>query len=139
MRKIQSKRSFYVGILTLLLALVCLGVLLFTAFSPRFLIAALLLLALCAVNFSRAFAKTGMWETMEAQTDERDRYIVMQSGHRALQILHYLLCAGCFICLVLYGALRQPLLLTVAITLSCVLAALFIILLCANIYFEKRA
>ena len=104
----------------------------------RYLLTALLLLALAAVNGLRALARPGMLEVAARYADERDRFLVLQASRTALGLLNGLLTAGCFAALVLYGALRRPELLAVGLTLCAVLVLLFILVLAAECWHERR-
>ena len=135
---VKSEKNFVYGIITTILAIVCLAVLLIK-FEWRFLIAGIFLLATAAVNYSIAFPKKGTLEDIAESTDERDVYVIMKSSRLALKLLNYVLCAGCFVCLVLYGAFKMQTFLIIALTLCAVLCLLFIIMLSANIYCEKHS
>lgn len=92
---VKSEKNFVYGIITTILAIVCLAVLLIK-FEWRFLIAGIFLFATAAVNYSIAFSKKGTLEDIAESTDERDVYVIMKSSRLALKLLNYVLCAGCF-------------------------------------------
>ena len=133
MKKIKSKKHAALAMLCLGLAGLCLAL---QAAGPRYLLSALLLLALAAVNGLRALARPGMLEEAARYADERDRLLALQASRTALRLLNGLLTAGCFAALVLYGALRRPELLAVGLTLCAVLVLLFVLLLAAVILKE---
>ena len=135
MKKIKSKKHAALAVLCLGLAGLCLAL---QAAGPRYLLSALLLLALAAVNGLRALARPGMLEEAARYADERDRFLVLQASRTALRLLNGLLTAGCFAALVLYGALRRPELLAVGLTLCAVLVLLFVLLLAAECWHERR-
>lgn len=137
MKRIKSRRQMAAGIIALVLALLCFAVLL-AGYQARFLAAGVLALAWSAVSFSLAFSQKGAAEEIAAQADERDIYLAMKSGHMALRILTYTLWGGCLGSLVLYGGLKLPVLLHVAVTLCAVQVLLFFITLGTNLYWEKR-
>ena len=137
MKKIKRKRYAALAVLCLGLAGLCL-VVQAAGPSPRHLLAALLLLALAAVNGLRALARTGILEEAARQADERDRLLILLASQAALRILNGLLAAGCFAALVLYGALRRPELLAVGLTLCGVLVVLFALVLAAQCWYERH-
>lgn len=137
MKRVKSRRQMAAGIIALVLALLCFAMLL-AGYQARFLAAGVLALAWSAVSFSLAFSQKGAAEKIAAQADERDIYLAMKSGHTALRVLAYALWGGCLASLVLYGGLRLPVLLHIAVTLCAVQILLFLITLGANLYWEKR-
>jgi hypothetical protein len=136
--KIKSEKNFVYGIISTILAIICLVVLLIK-FEWRFLIVGIFLVALAAVNYSIAFSRKGALEQLADSIDERDIYITMRSSRLALKLLNYILCAGCFACLVLYGAFKTQIFLIISITLCVVLCILFVVMLLANIHYEKHS
>lgn len=137
MKRVKSRRQMAAGIIALVLALLCFAMLL-AGYQARFLAAGVLALAWSAVSFSLAFSQKGAEEEIATQADERDVYLAMKSGHTALRVLAYALWGGCLGSLVLYGGLRLPVLLHIAVTLCAVQILLFLITLGANLYWEKR-
>ncbi len=138
MKRIKNKRSFFTGVITIVIAGVCFGTLLFSSFEPRLLIAGMIALAWSISSFILAFSQKGIVEELETVADERDKHIAMKSGHKTLQIINYVLCACCVVSLVLYGVFRLSVFISIATTLCCVLLLLFITMLCVNTYYEKH-
>ena len=82
MKKIKSKKHAALSVLCLGLAGLCLAL---QAAGPRYLLSALLLLALAAVNGLRALARQGMLEEAARYADERDRLLALQAS---LSLIH---------------------------------------------------
>lgn len=131
--KILNRHAFWRGLCTLFLALAGL-----TAGSlgagTRFFIGGALLALLAAFDFWFSQASP----TPPAQPDERDRLIVLASGHAAVRLLNGVLFAACLFLLLGYAVFRRPLLLACALTLCAVLLLLFFLLLAAGRYYENR-
>lgn len=135
--KVKNKRSLAAGVIATVVG----GFALVTWFSGadnRFLLGTVLLAALALVNYSRAFTQKGVLEDLEAQADERDRYLTMKTSHLLLQMTNYVLCGATFLFLVAYGAWKSPILLAVAITLCATLLFLFLGMLIINIRLEHQ-
>ena len=138
MKKMKSKRNFVVAVSSTILAFVCIVEWFFLKPEWRFLVSAILLLAIAATNYSIAFSRKGVCAQLEQQADERDREIVLKSSHMALKIINYVLCIGCFISLFLYAAVPSSIIITVTVVLCTVLVILFAVMLGANLYYEKH-
>ena len=138
MKRIKSRRQLAAGVIALVLALLCFVVMGLRSFQPRYLAAGLLALVWSSVSLSLAFSQRGLAEELAAQTDERDVYLAIKSGHTALRILNGVLWGGCLGALVLYGGLKLPVLLHVGVTLCAVQVLLLCVTLGANLYWERR-
>ena len=136
--KIKSVRNLASGILLMFLAAACACKLLLDGFQLRFLLSALLAVSISLVSFYFAFTHRGIEEELSRYADERDRYLVIKSGHATVRSMNYLQLGGCWIALVLYGFTKSALALSVAATLCGVLIAMFIIMLGVNLYYERR-
>lgn len=139
MKKIINKRHFCAGLISTGLATACIIVALLNTQNLRFIIGAVILLVLAAVNYRYAFSKKDVAEEILGFADERERYIAMKSCQAMVQIVNYLLLGGCQLSLILYGAFRLPAFLIVAITLCSVLVLMFVVTLLANMYFDRHA
>ena len=137
MKKIKSEINFVYGVISGIFMIVCFTVM-FIKFEWRFLSAGILLLALSAVNFKKAFSRSGMTEKLSENVDERDVYITMKSSRSTLKILNYVLYTACFAALILYGFFKLQIYITIALTLCAVLVSLFLIMLFVNIYYDKH-
>ena len=136
--KIRHYRPFFTGLFCWALAV---GVVLLTLLqgpSPRHLTGTVILAALGAVEFWFAFSKNSMDAEMGIKVDERALFIATQSGHTTLRVLNGLLFAGAMLALLGYGFTKDALWMAVALTLCGVVVAMFLVLLAANCYYEKK-
>ena len=124
-------------IICLVLAVICLAVGAAGGSAPKYLISAVLLLALGAVNFHGAL-KGGAEQELLRWTDERDRLVAMRSCQITLQEMSGLLFGGAMTALRCYASTRRALFQTVGITLCAVILTLFFVTMAANRYFERR-
>ena len=122
--KIRHYRPFFTGLLCWVLAAGVVLLSLVQGVSVRHLIGAVILAAL--------------EEELGAKVDERALFIATRSGHLTVRILNGLLVAGAMLALLGYGVTRDALWMAVALTLCAVVVALFLILLAANCYYEKK-
>lgn len=132
--KIYSKHNFAAGILCLLLAMGC-GILMITeGFQMKLLVSLTLLLFLGGVDIVWSLSR----EARPPRADERDRKISEKSAWSA----YLLLTNGCFFVslplLLIYGVVKNSVVLAVALTLDCVVLAAVVLLIGANIHYEKR-
>ena len=136
--KIKHIRPFFTGLLCWVLAAGVVLLSLVQGASLRHLIGAAILAALGAVEFWFAFAQSSLEEEIQGKADERALFIAAKSGHTALRILNGLLFAGAMLALLGYGFTKDGLWMAVALTLCGVVIAMFIVLLAANCYYEKK-
>ena len=106
--------------------------------SLRHLIGAAILAALGAVEFWFACSRKSIEEEIGVKVDERALFIATQSGHATLRVLSGLLFAGAMLALLGYGFTKDALWMAVALTLCGVVVAMFLVLLAANCYYEKK-
>lgn len=132
--KIYYKKNFISGVVCLLLGVACGGLMVVRGFEIKLLVGLLLLLILGGVDILWSLSR----DSRVSRGDERDRLICETSAWRA----YGLLTNGCFfVSLVLlagYAIFRSPTLLTAALTLDGVVLAAFLLLLGANLFYEKR-
>lgn len=132
--RIYNFRRFAGGIIALLLAVGCGAALAIQGFQTRLLVSLILLLALGGADIGWALNR----EARLPRGDERDRVVSQKSAWRAFLIL----INGCFFAaialLLAYAVSKSTMLLTAAVTLCAVVVAAFVILLGANVYYEKK-
>ena len=135
--KIKNKHALFIGIMTSILAIICL-VAYMNFYEQKFLISCLLFTTLSTVNSIKAFNKKGILEEVVESADERDLYLSMKTSHLVIKSLNYALCFFTFIFLILYAIWKHEYFIIVAVTLSLVLVLIFIVYLIVNIYLEKQ-
>lgn len=137
MKKIKSKKNFVYGVVSSIFAVACL-ISISAGFKWRSFAAGIILLVLSAVNYKVAFSHRGIIEETAENTDERDIYIIMKSSRSTIKIFNYVLYTACFVSLILYGFLKSRIYIVTALVLCAVLAALFLIMLFVNIYYDRH-
>ena len=143
MKKIENKFNFALACLMAAVAVACLVVYFLAALwgkgkDPALLAAAFVVVVGAVTDFYDAFHKKPIEERVAGQADERDVYLAMKSSRTAMRIFNK--------CLILssvaafWGNARFDLafLLPVAVTLAGAVLFLFLLLLCVNLYYEKR-
>ena len=136
--KIQHYRPFFTGLFCWALVAVVVAAALLQGPSLRHAVGAVVVAALGAVEFWFACSRKSVEEEMGAKVDERALFIATQSGHATLRVLSGLLFAGAVLALVGYGFTKDALWMAVALTLCGVVVAMFLVLLVANCYYEKK-
>lgn len=136
--KCTNKRSLALAALSLVLLAASLAAYFLQGREIRFLLSAGLALVWGLVQLYEAFHTKGAAELAAALADERDHYLAAKSSQCALRIFSYLLLAACFALLFSYGLWKRPELLGALAALCAAAAVLFVLLLCVNIYYEKR-
>ena len=135
--KVKNIRHLMLGIICLVLAVICLAVGAAGGSAPKYLISAVLLLALGAVNFTRAEGRGGAGATALDRRSGTGWY-AMRSCQITLQVMNGLLFGGAMTALLCYAITRRALFQTVGITLCAVILTLFFVTMAANRYFERR-
>lgn len=136
--KCTNKRSLALAALSLVLLAASLAAYFLQGRETRFLLSAGLALVWGLVQLYEAFHTKGAAELAAALADERDHYLAAKSSQCALRIFSYLLLAACFALLISYGLWKRPELLGALAALYAAAVVLFVLLLCVNIYYEKR-
>lgn len=137
MKKIKDRHSFVNGTIFSVIGIVLLCVY-FIVSRRTFLVAGAFSLLFAASLIVKAFYSKGIVEEAGESADERDLFLTMRCSKTTIRILNYLCYAACIISLILYGIFKSPLLLAVAGTACAFIIVMFIVFLCANLYYEKR-
>ena len=138
MKRIMSKKDFITGIAAFILGIICVGFKFTNGANDKISAAAAVLFIWSIYSFITAFTKKGTIESSEKYLDERDKLIVMKSGHMSLTIINYI-CWGAFIAaMLLFGILKQQVCLIVGYTLGAVILMLLAVSLIVNCYYERR-
>ena len=93
---------------------------------------------LAAMDITRSFSKVSALEDSLADTDERDQYIIMKTARMALNILQSLNLGLTLLLMVLYSLTNSPMFLGAFILAAGYTVLSFIIILAANLYYEKH-
>ena len=90
------------------------------------------------VSVYDAFHKKPIEERVADQADERDLYLAMKASRTAMSVFNKCLFIASALCFWMYSVYHLEFLLPVAVTLSGAVLFLFLLLLCVNLYYEKR-
>ncbi len=136
--KVRSPMNLVMGIFMAVMCLVCLVAYFFKDQDIRLLAAGFIVLVWAVTEFYEAFHKGPIEERVSGQADERDIYLAMKSSRTAMSIFNKVLLLVSIVSFWVYARLDVEFLLPIAVTLCGVELFLFLLLLCVNIYYEKR-
>lgn len=134
--RIYHKKNFWAGLGMAALGILNLALSLWRrdfGLSTGILVGALLLLGVSSLlrSLSPKFSR-------EDKIEERDVYLAMKSSRAAMGIFNKVLFLTSVLSLWLYVKFDVAFLLPVGVTLSGAVLFLFLLLLCVNLYYEKR-
>lgn len=134
--RIYHKKNFWAGLGMAALGILNLALSLWRRdfdLSTGILVGALLLLGVSSLlrSLSPKFSR-------EDKIEERDVYLAMKSSRAAMGIFNKVLFLTSVLSLWLYVKFDVAFLLPVGVTLSGAVLFLFLLLLCVNLYYEKR-
>lgn len=137
-KKISNKFNLVLGCLMAVCAVVFFVVAFLKDWDTRLLASGFVTLIWAVVDFYDAFHKSPIEERVSGQADERDVYLAMKSSRTAMGIFNKTLFIVSVLCFWLYARCKMVFLLSVAVTLSGTVLFLFVLLLCVNLYYERR-
>ena len=126
MKRIKHPGNFLLACVMAVVCLICLGVCLFFRMDGELLAVGFITGVWAVTDFYEAFHKEPIEERVGGQGDERDVFLAMKSSRTAMGIFNKVL------------FLASVLSLPVGVTLSGAVLFLFLLLLCVNLYYEKR-
>lgn len=130
--------NLVVGIFMAVMCSVCLVAYFFKDQDIRLLAAGFIVLVWAVTEFYEAFHKGPIEERVSGQADERDVYLAMKSSRTAMSIFNKVVLLVSIVSFWVYARFDVEFLLPMAVTLCGVELFLFLLLLCVNIYYEKR-
>lgn len=136
--KVRSPMNLVMGIFMAVMCSVCLVAYFVKDQDIRLLAAGFIVLVWAVTEFYEAFHKGPIEERVSGQADERDIYLAMKSSRTAMSIFNKVLLLVSIVSFWVYARLDVEFLLPIAVTLCGVELFLFLLLLCVNIYYEKR-
>ena len=136
--KIYNKKGFISGIVWLSICLVGIFAMAVKGFSLKLTLWTLLLFLFSIASISRSFSKASSLEDLLADTDERDRYILLKTANKSLQIFGWINFAVTISLMIIYAITKNNYLLGAFILSSLYITIIFIVTLCTNIYYEKH-
>ena len=138
MKRIKHPGNFLLACVMAVVCLICLGVCLFFRMDGELLAVGFITGVWAVTDFYEAFHKEPIEERVGGQGDERDVFLAMKSSRTAMGIFNKVLFIASALCFWMYSVYRLEFLLPVAVTLAGAVLFLFLLLLCVNLYYEKR-
>ena len=138
MRRIRHWGNFLLACVMAAASLVCFGVCLFFRMDGELLAVGFVTAVWAVTDFYEAFHKKPIEERVGGQGDERDSLLAMKSSRTAMGIFNKALFFASVLSLWGYVKFDAAFLLPVGVTLSVAVLFLFVLLLCVNLYYEKR-
>jgi hypothetical protein len=136
--RIYNLKHFITAVTCVVLSIILLCISFWGEFNLKYIIGALLLIVLAIVDFIFSLKKDDNKAEKASLADERDRYVVMKSGRKTLQITNWILGGLITICVVLYGITRQKAFIVASMVFCLVILIMFVVLLIVNTYYEKH-
>jgi hypothetical protein len=136
--KVRSPMNLVMGIFMAVMCSVCFVAYFLKDQDIRLLAAGFIVLVWAVTEFYEAFHKGPIEERVSGQADERDIYLAMKSSRTAMSIFNKVLLLVSIVSFWVYSRFDVEFLLPMAVTLCGVELFLFLLLLCVNIYYEKR-
>ena len=137
-KKISNKFNLVLGCVMAVCTVVFFVAAFLKGWEMRLLASGFITLIWALVDFYDAFHKAPIEERVSGMADKRDIYLAMKSSRTAMGIFNKVLFITSVLCFWLYARCKMEFLLPVAVTLSTAVLFLFVLLLCVNLYYEKR-
>ena len=138
MKRIKHPGNFLLACVMAAVCLLCLGVCLFFRVDRELLAVAFITAVWAVTDFYEAFHTKPIEERVGGQGDERDVFLAMKSSRTAMSIFNKVLVSASVLSLWGYAKLDLAFLLPVGVTLCGAVLFLFLLLLCVNLYYQKR-
>ena len=138
MKRIKHPGNFLLACVMAVVCLICLGVCLFFRMDGELLAVGFITGVWADTDFYEAFHKEPIEERVGGQGDERDVFLAMKSSRTAMGIFNKVLFLASVLSLWGFAKFDLAFLLPVGVTLSGAVLFLFLLLLCVNLYYEKR-
>lgn len=138
MKRVKSKYSLILACVMAACTVLFWVVYCFRGQELRFLLSGFVTFAWGVVSVYDAFHKKPIEERVAEHADERDVYLAMKSSRTAMGIFNKVLFLASVLSLWGFAKFDLAFLLPVGVTLSGAVLFLFLLLLCVNLYYEKR-
>lgn len=138
MKRIKHLGSFLLACVMAVVCLICLGVCLFFRVDGELLAVGFITGVWAVTDFYEACHNKPIEERVGGQGDERDIFLAMKSSRTTMRIFNKALFLASVLSLWGYTRFDLAFLLPVAVTLAGAVLFLFLLLLCVNLYYEKR-
>lgn len=138
MKRVKSKYSLILACVMAACTVLFWVVYCFRGQDLRFLLSGFVTFAWGVVSVYDAFHKKPIEERVAEHADERDVYLAMKASRTAMGIFNKVLFLASVLSLWGFAKFDLAFLLPVGVTLSGAVLFLFLLLLCVNLYYEKR-
>ncbi|MDB2155063.1 hypothetical protein [Clostridium butyricum] len=136
--RIYNKKGFVSGIITLLLCV--LGVIAIILKGPSIKLVILLpfLLLISLTELRRSLSKSMSKEDIIKNNDERDKYILLKTSYKSLEILRSINFIVIMVSIILFAVTKSEFVLGIFVVSSIYMTLNFLVDLAVNIYYEKN-
>lgn len=138
MKRVKSVGSFLLACTMGIVCLICLVACILSRVDYELLAVGFITGVWAVTDFYDAFHKKPIEERVADQADERDLYLAMKASRTAMSVFNKCLFIVSALCFWMYSVYHLEFLLPVAVTLAGAVLFLFLLLLCVNLYYEKR-
>ena len=138
MKSIKHPGNFLLACVMAVVCLICLSVCLFFRMDGELLAVGFITGVWAVTDFYEAFHNKLIEERVAVHADERDVYLAMKASRTAMSVFNKCLFIASALCFWMYSVYHLEFLLPVAVTLCVAVLFLFLLLLCVNLYYEKR-
>ena len=138
MKRVKSVGSFLLACTMGIVCLICLVACILSRVDYELLAVGFITGVWAVTDFYDAFHRKPIEERVAGQGDERDVYLAMKASRAAMGIFNKVLFLTSVLSLWLYVKFDVAFLLPVGVTLAGAVLFLFLLLLCVNLYYEKR-
>ena len=138
MKRVKSKYNFVLACVMAACTVLFWVVYCFRGQELRFPLSGFVTFAWGVVSVYDAFHKKPIEERVADQADERDLYLAMKASRTSMSVFNKCLFIASALCFWMYSVYHLEFLLPVAVTLAGAVLFLFLLLLCVNLYYEKR-
>lgn len=136
--KIYNKKGFFRGLVCFTIFILGITAMFTKGFTVKLSILSTLLFLFAITDLSRSLSKTASLEDLLADSDERDRYILLKTSHKSLQILKTIDITLTILFMIGYAITKNNILLGAFIITSIYITVTFIVTIAVNIYYEKH-
>lgn len=135
---IYNKKGFISGIIFLMICVIGLVSVILKGLSLKMGILLPLLFLFSITDIKRSLSKSASKEDITAANDERDRYIILKTSHKVLQIINIVNYIIILTSMVMYAVTKNQFWLSWCILSGVYFTVLFVTEISVNIYYEKH-
>lgn len=136
--KVYNKKGLISGIITLIISILGVLAIFIKGFSVNLAILSIILFLFSIADLSRSFSRTASIEDILADTDERNKYILLKTSYKSMQILQFINFIVTILLMVIYYITKSSICLGAFILSGINITICFIVTLVTNIYYEKH-